>query len=184
MKRSLLIISTSTLAFIIITYVAGGISFLAEGFRISLNTALESALMLTASFLIIGQIQVLLSKAELDKWLQKFSGLRGVAVGALAGGVFPGGPYVYYPFVASFKGKGIPFYIIISFLYGKMLFDVTRIPMEISLISPSVAVVRNLITLPIPIIIGLTAERFFADRTIDSIMQRMGEADGSDHHHS
>lgn len=103
---------------------------------------------------------------------------------ALAGGVFPGGPYVYYPFVASFKGKGIPFYIIISFLYGKMLFDVTRIPMEISLISPSVAVVRNLITLPIPIIIGLTAERFFADRTIDSIMQRMGEADGSDHHHS
>ena len=76
MKRSLLIISTSTLAFIIITYVAGGISFLAEGFRISLNTALESALMLTASFLIIGQIQVLLSKAELDKWLQKFSGLR------------------------------------------------------------------------------------------------------------
>lgn len=65
MKRLLLIISTSTLAFIIITYVAGGISFLAEGFRISLNTALESALMLTASFLIIGQIQVLLSKAEL-----------------------------------------------------------------------------------------------------------------------
>ncbi len=181
MKRSLVIIFISTVVFMAIAYLTGGSSLVAEGFRISLNTAIRSTLMLVASFLVIGQIQALLSKELLDRWLQKFSGIKGVVVSAFAGGLFPGGPYIYYPFVASFKGKGIPFYILISFLYGKMVYDVSRIPMEISLLSPRVALVRNLITLPIPIIVGLLAQRFFANRTIENVFREAGEADGPDH---
>ncbi|NLL43258.1 MAG: hypothetical protein GX251_07950 [Firmicutes bacterium] len=184
MKRSFLIILSSALVITIMTYLIGGSSLLTEGFRVSLNTALQSALMLVASFLVIGQIQVLLSKEVLDQWLQRFSGIKGVVMSALAGGLFPGGPYIYYPFVVSFKGKDIPFYIIISFLYGKMVFDVTRIPMEISLVSPTVALVRNIITFPIPIIVGLIAERYLANRTMDSFLEEIGDADGSNHDNS
>lgn len=184
MKRSLVIISLAALVFIIIAYLVGGSSLVAKGLTISLNTALRSALMLLASFLVIGQIQVLLTKEVLDRWLQKFSGITGVIVSAFVGGLFPGGPYIYYPFVASFKGRGIPFYILISFLYGKMVYDVSRIPMEISLVSPKVAVVRYLVTLPIPIIVGLLAKRFFASRTIENIFLEAGEVDGSNHDHT
>lgn len=172
MKQSLVITCLAALAVMLIAYVVGGGSLLASGLSKALNTGLKSSLMLAASFLVIGQIQVLLSQELLDRWLQNFKGIKGVVLSALAGSLFPGGPYIFYPFIASITEKAIPFYILISFMYGKLLYDVTRIPMEASLISPTVAAVRNLLSFPIPIIIGLLAERRFANRTFTDIFGR------------
>ena len=102
--------------------------------------------MILASFIIIGQLNVLLTPEVIEKWLQKFSGIKAVVVSAIAGGLFPGGPYIYYPFIASFKDKKLPFYIFISFIFGKQVYDFTRLPMEISLVSYRMAIIRNLIT--------------------------------------
>jgi len=181
MKKSLMVISVSTAIFIIITYVVGGSSLVLKGFNNSINTAVQSALMLLASFIIIGQIQVLLSKEILNKWLQKFSGIRGIIISAFAGGLFPGGPYIYYPFILSFKEKELPFYILITFLFGKQVYDFSRIPMEVSLVDSNIALIRNLITIPIPIIVGLLAQRFFHNRTLENPFTEAGEKDGSNH---
>lgn len=181
MKKSMLIISISVAIFAVLAYIVGGSNLVLEGFNISIRTASRSVLMLLSSFIVIGQIQVLLSKEVLDKWLQKFSGIKGIIISALAGGLFPGGPYIYYPFILSFKEKRLPFYIFIPFIYGKHVYDFSRVPMEMSLIDPNIALIRNLITLPIPIIAGLLAKRYFQYKTMESIFISRGDEDDSIH---
>ena len=56
-----------------------------------------------------------------------------------------------------------------SFHIWKNIYDFTRIPMEVSLINPNIALIRNLVTLPIPIIVGLLAKQFYKNRTVESI---------------
>lgn len=184
MKKSLITILIPTVILTVIAFVAGGSSLVLRGFTISMNTAVKTALMLIVSFVLIGQIQVLITKEMLEKWLQKLSGIKGIIVGAIAGGLFPGGPYIYFPFIQSFNNKGMPFYIFIAFIFGKNVYDFTRIPMEVSLISPNITLIRNLITLPIPIIIGLLAKRFYNNRTIESIIMKEGEKNASDDNNS
>jgi uncharacterized membrane protein YraQ (UPF0718 family) len=145
--------------------IIGGWNLILEGLETAWNTAIQSALMLVVSFIVIAQIQILLSRERMDSWLGKYSGVKGIAISAIAGGLIPGGPYVYYPFAKSFAEKGLPAYILIAFLFGKHLYDFSRLPMEISLIDPQIALIRNLITLPIPIIAGLLAEYLLKNRT-------------------
>ena len=102
-------------------------------------------------------------------------------ISALAGGLFPGGPYIYYPFILSFKEKRLPFYIFIPFIYGKHVYDFSRIPMEMSLIDPKIALIRNVITLPIPIIAGLLVKRYFKYKTMESIFIKKGDENDSIH---
>ena len=88
MKQSLVITCLAALAVMLIAYVVGGGSLLVSGLSKALNTGLKSSLMLAASFLVIGQIQVLLSQELLDRWLQNFKGIKGVVLSALAGSLF------------------------------------------------------------------------------------------------
>lgn len=180
MKKSLITILIPTVIITVIAFVAGGSSLVQRGFSISMNTAVKTALMLFVSFVLIGQLQVLITKEVLERWLQRLSGIKGIIVGAIAGGLFPGGPYIYFPFIRTFNNKGMPFYIFIAFIFGKNVYDFTRIPMEVSLIDPNITLIRNLITLPIPIIAGLLAKRFYNNRTIKNIFTREGERVASD----
>ena len=172
MKKSLIVIAVSVLVLVIVAMIVGGWNLVLQGLESAGDTAMKSALMLVVSFVVIGQIQVLLSKERIDNWLGKYSGVKGIAISAIAGGLIPGGPYVYYPFAQSFADKGFPTYILIAFLFGKHLYDFSRLPMEISLIDPQVALIRNLITLPIPIIAGLLAQRLLKNRTIGNLFSK------------
>jgi len=178
-KNSLIVILIITAILMLVVYITGGGELVIKGLNISMNTAIRTLPMLFVSFIVIGQIQVLLSKEVLDQWVQKFSGIKGIIVSAIAGGLFPGGPYVYYPFISSFVEKELPFYIFISFIFGKHVYDFTRIPMEASLVEPKIALIRNLITIPIPIIIGMLAKRFYDKNTMDISFIRAGGKNGS-----
>ncbi len=159
MKQSLIIVYSAAIILMIVAYLVGGESLVVEGIEVSLGTALNSFMMIVASFIIIGQLNVLLTKEGIENWLEKFSGIKAILISALVGGLFPGGPYIYYPFIVSLKDKNLPFHIFITFIFGKQVYDFARLPMEISLVSLDVAIIRNLITLPIPIIVGLYFER-------------------------
>ncbi|WP_422486585.1 permease [Gudongella sp. DL1XJH-153] len=159
MKQSLTIVYSASIILMLVAYFIGGSSLVLKGLELSLGTALNSFLMILASFIIIGQLNVLLTKEAIENWLEKFSGIKSIVVSAIAGGLFPGGPYIYYPFIVSLKDKNLPFHIFISFIFGKQVYDFARLPMEISLVSLDIAIIRNLITLPIPIIVGLYFER-------------------------
>ncbi|HOK49103.1 MAG TPA: hypothetical protein PLM18_02910, partial [Sedimentibacter sp.] len=128
MKQSLIIVYITLVLLIAAAFLAGGSHLVAEGLTLSIKSAGRSAIMLIASFVITGQLNVLLTPDVLEKWLKRFSGLKAIVVSAAAGGLFPGGPFIYYPFIYSFKDKNLPFYVFISFLFGKQVYDFARLP--------------------------------------------------------
>lgn len=184
MKQSIIIIYGALAILLIVAYFMGGIELIFEGLNISLATGYNSALMLLASFVVIGQLNVLLTSEMIEGWLHRFKGIKAILVSAFAGGLFPGGPYIYYPFIATFAGKNLPFYILISFVLGKQIYDFSRLPMEASLISPQIALIRYIITLPIPIVVGLFARKFLNSKDIISYSMEVGDEDFTDHNNS
>ncbi|MEL7625765.1 MAG: hypothetical protein AAGU15_02790 [Anaerolineaceae bacterium] len=175
MKKSFIFILIPTVILALIAYFVGGIDLVLDGLTVASKTAGQSSIMLIVSFVLIGQLNILITKEILDGWLQKFSGIKGIIISAFAGGLFPGGPYIYYPFIQSFNNKGIPFYIFIAFIMGKNVYDISRVPMEISLVDPKISLVRYLVTLPIPILIAMITRRFFQGKAMDDVFISPGE---------
>ncbi len=167
MQKTAIILSAAALLVIILNFLAGGFDQVEEGFLASLNTLLRALPIILAAFFLTGQLRALLSTESINRLLQKISGIKGVVLSCIAGGLLPGGPYVYYPFIYNFKEKGIPFHLFFSFIVGKQVYDVARLPLEISLINPGIALLRNLITLPLPILLGLLSRFFFRGSTFE-----------------
>lgn len=159
MRKPLVGLILATIILGSIAYVIGGLSLVFAGFTAAFSRGYEVLLLLITAFIVLGQLQVLLSEEIIARWLSKFSGAGGIVLSAFAGGVFPGGPYIYYPFLRNFRDK-VPSYIFMSIITGKHVYDFTRFPMEFSLISPGIAVLRYIITLPVPILAGLICYYF------------------------
>ena len=167
MKGPLYIVLLATLFVSLVAYLTGGISLLIEGMGATLHTLIQAIPLILAAFVVVGQLQQLVSTEVINKMLQRFSGIKGIIVASIAGGLFPGPPYVYYPFLASFKEKKIPFYLFFSFIVGKQTYDFARLPMEVSLINPGIALLRNIITAPVPIIMGVLSRYIYFDINTD-----------------
>jgi len=172
MNKTFISLTIITIALTLTAYLTGGFPLVMEGLKNAQGISLQALPLLLVAFILIGQLQILLSIEYINKWLQKFSETKGIVYSALAGGLFPGPPYVYYPFTASLKEKGLPFYIFFSFILGKQVYDFGRIPMEVSLISPGIALLRFLITLPVPIVMGFLSRYLFTEKVIEFMFGR------------
>ena len=78
----------------------------------------------------------------------------------------------------------MPFYVFIAFIFGKQVYDFARLPMEISLVRADTALIRYLITLPIPIIVGLSVKHFLGDNVKFNVNLKAGGKDDSDNNHT
>lgn len=163
MKNTAITLAIAIVVLLLILFYTGGSPQVLESLNKAWQTVMRAFLLIIIAFVVIGQLQVLISPDIIKKWLNKYSGNKSIVISSLAGGLFPGGPYIFYPFLAGFKGKGIPFYLIFSFVSGKQSYDVTRLPLEASLTTPDLALLRNIITFPFPIIMGFIARRYFPE---------------------
>ncbi len=163
LKNTAITLIIAVVVLLLILFYIGGSPLVLESLSRAWQTAMRAFLLIIIAFIVIGQLQVLISSDMIKKWLDKYSGNKSVLVSSLAGGLFPGGPYIFYPFLAGFKGKGIPFYLIFAFVAGKQSYDVTRLPLEASLTTPGLAILRNIITFPFPILMGFIARRYFPE---------------------
>lgn len=163
MKNTAITLIIAVVVLMLILFFIGGSHLVLDSLNRAWQTAMRAFLLILIAFIVIGQLQVLISSDMIKKWLDRYSGNKSIIISSLAGGLFPGGPYIFYPFLAGFKGKGIPFYLIFSFVSGKQSYDVTRLPLEVSLTTPGLAILRNIITFPFPIIMGFIARRYFAE---------------------
>jgi uncharacterized membrane protein YraQ (UPF0718 family) len=127
--------------------------------------------LLIFAFLIAGLVQVLVSREVVTRWLGAEAGWRGIALACLAGALMPGGPYVYYPIAASLMHAGAGLGVLVAFVTAKNLYSVSRLPLEVALLGPHLTVVRFVLTLAIPPILGVLAERLFGQ-----YMSRIREA--------
>jgi len=128
-----------------------------EGIILAGRTLWNNLALLLVGFLIAGLIQVLIPKDLIVTWLGEASGIRGVLIGCVAGGLIPGPPYVIFPIVAGFYTAGAGLGAIIGYVTAWSLWSVTRLPVEMTLISPRVALIRYGITFIVPPLAGLLA---------------------------
>jgi len=158
--------TTATLAGVALTLAAvawwqGGPELAAAGVLHGLRTFVSVIPLLIAAFLVAGLIQVLVTQQAVSRWLGAESGWRGILLACIGGAIIPGGPYVYYPIAATLLHAGAGLGVIVAFVTAKNLWSVTRLPLEFALLGPHLTLVRFVVTLPVPLVMGLLAETFF-----------------------
>jgi len=133
-----------------------------QGLNSGLKMIVEIIPLLLFAFIVAGMIQVLLPQELLAKWIGEESGLKGILIGTLAGGVTPGGPYVSLPIVAGLLKAGAGVGTLVAFLTAWSLWAVARLPMEIGILGWKFTFVRLACTFFFPPIAGYIAQLVFS----------------------
>jgi len=156
-----IIMGVIALALVLLAYFKGQ-GELREGFKVSGTMIVEILPMLIFAFIMAGMVQVLLPHDLLGKWVGTESGMKGILIGTIAGGLTPGGPYVSLPLVAGLLRAGAGAGTMIAFLTAWSLWAVSRLPMEFGILGWKFTLVRLVCTFFFPPIAGLLAHLFFA----------------------
>ena len=132
------------------------------GMKSALNMTVETLPLLIFAFVVAGMVQVLLPRELLSKWVGVESGMRGILIGTMAGGLTPGGPYVSLPTVAVLLRSGASAGTMVAFLTGWSLWAISRLPMEIGILGWKFTLIRIASTFFFPPLAGLIAQTFFS----------------------
>jgi uncharacterized membrane protein YraQ (UPF0718 family) len=133
-----------------------------SGMRSALNMTVEIIPLLVFAFIVAGMIQVLLPRELLATWIGVESGVRGIAIGTIAGGLSPGGPFVSLPIVAGLLRAGAGVGTMVAYLTAWSLWAVARLPMEVGILGWKFTLIRIASTFFFPPIAGLIAQTFFS----------------------
>ncbi len=131
------------------------------GVKLALGMMIEILPLLLFAFTIAGMTQALLSQQMIAKWVGAESGLRGIFIGSVAGGLCPGGPFISLPIAAGLIRSGASMGTMVAFLTGWSLWAVSRLPMEIGILGWKLTAVRILSTILFPPLAGFIAQAFF-----------------------
>jgi uncharacterized membrane protein YraQ (UPF0718 family) len=144
-----------------LAWARGGPALAFAGLERGAGTLATVVPLLLAAFLISGLIQALITHDTVSRWMGDAAGWRGIGLGCLAGGLTPGGPYVYYPIAAALLRAGANLGVLVAFVTAKTLWSATRIPIEIALLGPHLTLVRLTTTLALPPLLGAIAQLLF-----------------------
>ena len=164
-KGSNMFVPTLVMGIIALVLIALAYSKGEGQYIIGLNSALKMTIqilpMLIFAFIIAGMIQVLLSQEVVSKWVGAESGLRGILIGSIAGGLSPGGPYVSLPVAVGLLRAGAGVGTMIAYLTAWSLWAIARLPMEFGILGWRLTMIRLVCTFFFPPIAGFLAQLFF-----------------------
>jgi uncharacterized membrane protein YraQ (UPF0718 family) len=161
MNAATIVMVIIAVALLVVAYFMGN-NLHISGLKKSGEMLIQVFPLLIAAFVIAGMVQVLIPKEFIVKWLGPESGLKGIALGALAGGLTPGGPVINFPIVASIYKSGAGIGTVVAYVTAWSLVSVVRFPLEVSLISPKFAFIRLACTFFFPPLAGLIAHAVFS----------------------
>ena len=115
---------------------------------------------LLLGFVIAGLVQVIVPQEVITRLLGAQSGIKGVLVACVAGGLMPGSPYAVFPLAGALHQSGAGLGAVVSFISAWSLWSVARLPVEVAVIDPQVALIRYGITFIVPPIAGIVANLF------------------------
>ena len=156
-----LIMACLALALFIIGYTKGQGQHII-GVQSALKTTLEILPLLVCAFVVAGMVRALLPQEAISKWAGGESGLRGILIGTVAGGLAPGGPYVSLPVAAGLLRSGAGIGTMVAFITGWSLWAVGRLPMEVGILGWKFTLVRIASTFFFPPVAGLIAQTLFS----------------------
>jgi len=131
------------------------------GLKAALSMTIEILPLLIFAFIVAGMMQTLIPNEIISKWIGEGSGLRGIFIGTVAGGIMPGGPYVSLPVAGGFLRTGASIGTMVAFLTGWSLWAIARLPMDIGILGWKFTFVRLACTFFFPPIAGLLANALF-----------------------
>ncbi len=142
----------------------GGWPLVFEGLLVGAKVLWRVLPLLVFAFLVAGLVQALVRERSVRRWLGAESGWRGIALACMAGALMPGGPYAYYPVAAVLLKSGAGLGVLVAFITAKNLWSITRLPLEFALLGPYLTIIRFLMTLFIPPLVGVLAQLLFGDK--------------------
>lgn len=160
-----IIMGVLAIALTVITYTRGGGEYI-QGLKSAGNLLWQIVPLLIFAFIVAGMIQHLVPTEMISKWVGTESGLRGILIGTVVGGLMPGGPYVCLPIAAGLLQVGAGVGTMVALLTGWSLLAFTRLPMEIGIMGWKFTLIRLVCTFFFPPIAGLIANRLFSGASI------------------
>lgn len=157
-----IIMAVLAIALLLIAYFRGKGEHIL-GIKSALDMTIQILPLLTFAFIVAGMIQVLLPRELVSKWVGVESGMRGIIIGTVAGGLSPGGPYVSLPIVAGLLRAGAGVGTMVAFLTGWSLWAVSRLPMDVGILGWKFTLIRIGVTFFFPPVAGLIAQSLFSN---------------------
>ncbi|MGD8997055.1 MAG: permease [Anaerolineae bacterium] len=157
MDTTTLILAVAAAVLLIIAFRQGPRVAL-DGLLAAWQTMRRNLLLLVLGFVLAGLVQVLIPRDLITRWLGEGTGIKGILIGCLVGGLFPGSPYATFPLVASLYHAGASLGAVVGFVSAWALWSVSRLPLEMALIDPRPALIRYAVTFVVPPVAGLLAE--------------------------
>jgi len=115
---------------------------------------------LLAGLLLAAALRQLMSPGALGRWMGADSGWMGLLVATIAGSLTPGGPMAAFPLVLVLAGAGADRGALVAYIMSWTLNGFQRVLVyELPLLGPNFAIMRVLITLPMPLLAGWVARR-------------------------
>lgn len=115
---------------------------------------------LLAGLLLAAALRQLMSPGALARWMGADSGWFGLGVATLAGALTPGGPMAAFPLVLVLAGAGADRGALVAYILSWALNGFQKLLVyEVPLLGPEFAILRTLLTLPMPMLAGWVARR-------------------------
>lgn len=115
---------------------------------------------LLAGLMLAAALRLLMSPGALAKWMGEESGWFGLMVATLAGALTPGGPMAAFPLVLVLAGAGADRGALVAYILSWALNGFQKLLVyEMPLLGPDFAIMRTLVTLPMPMLAGWVARR-------------------------
>lgn len=113
-----------------------------------------------AALTLAGFIWILMPRDKFSKLVGRYTGLTGLVLAEIAGIITPGGPTSAFPFLAIIARAGADKGIMIAYISSWALLGIQRIVVwDLPFMGADITMTRFLVSLPLPIIAGLIAQR-------------------------
>lgn len=137
---------------------------LAEDFWLFLTILPKVAL----GCLIGGLIRLMIARETIEKYIGEGSGMKGLAIAALIGTLFPAGPFTIFPLAAVLMVSGADRGAAIAFVSGWLLLGINRaVIWEMPFFGTDFVLFRFLVSLPMPVLLGLAARAAIFDHYVN-----------------
>lgn len=134
-----------------------------EGLETSLKIFLQILPLLFFAMIVAGMMQTLIPANSVAKWVGVESGYKGILLGAVAGGLTPGGPFVSMPIAAGLLKSGAGVGTMVAYITAWSLWAVQRLPLEAGIMGWKFTAVRMVSTFFFPPLAGFIAQMLFSN---------------------
>jgi uncharacterized membrane protein YraQ (UPF0718 family) len=113
-----------------------------------------------AALTLAGFIWILMPRDKFSKLVGRYKGFSGLVLAEVAGIITPGGPSAAFPFLAIIGRAGADKGVMITYITSWALLGIQRVLVwDLPFMGADITTTRFLVTLPLPIIAGLIAQR-------------------------